>query len=608
MSHQNVYFKKLYKDADRLLLIAMTALLLLSFALAPWYHTWAEALTIAVPAWAVSVWLVLAFGGALVTRCVIAAALMIFASLLIHQSHGMIEAHFSIFVLLAFLLFYRSWVPLVVAAAVIAVLHLGFDALQRAGQPVWVFAATGGFGMVILHAAFVAIETSLLVWMAIKLRSEIDALGADPTALSTASRELASGNLTVAVETTGASATSLVCAVKDMTDKLKLVVEGQRRVIAAANQGNFSERIELSGLAGFQNELGAGLNDLVTTMGASIGDVILVMRDLSEGDLTQKIEKTYQGSFEEMKTYVNGTVAKLSEVVMQVNGGAEALASASEEVSATAQSLSQASTEQAASVEETSASMEQMTASITQTSENAKITDGMATKSAGEASEGGEAVRLTAAAMKQIAQKIGIIDDIAYQTNLLALNAAIEAARAGEHGKGFAVVAAEVRKLAERSQIAAQEIGTVATSSVELAEKAGRLLDTIVPNIKKTSDLVQEISAASAEQTSGVGQINAALTQMSQTTQQNAASSEELAATAEEMSSQAEQLQSTMAFFKLADGNLGAAPKKAAKPAGLRTKNRIRGAVRRPGAVVASDIVLAAVATDAPDAAQFVRF
>ena len=517
MSHQNVYFKKLYKDADRLLLIAMTALLLVSFALAPWYHTWAEALTIAVPAWAVSVWLVFAFGGALVTRCVIAAAMMIFASLLIHQSHGMIEAHFSIFVLLAFLLFYRSWVPLIVAAAVIAVLHLGFDALQRAGQPVWVFAATGGFGMVILHAALVVIETSVLVWMAIKLRSEIDALGADPTALSTASRELASGNLTVAVDTTGASANSLVCAVKDM-------------------------------------------------------------------------------------------VVKLTEVVMQVNGGAEALASASEEVSATAQSLSQAASEQASSVEETSASMEQMTASITQTAENAKITDGMATKSAGEASEGGEAVRLTVAAMKQIAQKIGIIDDIAYQTNLLALNAAIEAARAGDHGKGFAVVAAEVRKLAERSQLAAQEIGTVATSSVELAEKAGRLLHTIVPNIKKTSDLVQEISAASAEQTSGVGQINSAVTQLSQTTQQNAASSEELAATAEEMSSQAEQLQSTMAFFKLADGNSGAAPKKAAKPAGLRTKNSIGGAVRRPGAVVASDIVQAALATDAPDAAQFVRF
>jgi methyl-accepting chemotaxis protein len=195
-----------------------------------------------------------------------------------------------------------------------------------------------------------------------------------------------------------------------------------------------------------------------------------------------------------------------------------------------------------------------MSASIGQNSDNAKVTDGMATKTSKEAIDGGAAVNSTVTAMKQIAKKIGIIDDIAAQTNLLALNAAIEAARAGEHGKGFAVVAAEVRKLAERSQIAAQEIGEVASNSVGLAEKAGRLLAEIVPNIRKTSDLVQEITAASTEQSSGVGQINSAVSQLNQTTQQNASSSEELAATSEEMSSQAEQLQQTMTYFKL-DGS-----------------------------------------------------
>jgi methyl-accepting chemotaxis protein len=276
-----------------------------------------------------------------------------------------------------------------------------------------------------------------------------------------------------------------------------------------------------------------------------------IVRQVADGDLRVDVE-VKAGDTSSLLAAMKGMIEKLSHVVQEVNNGAEALASASEEVSATAQSLSQAASEQAAGTEQTSASVEQMTASIAQNTENAKVTDGIASKAAVEAQEGGEAVKSTVAAMQQIAKKISIIDDIAYQTNLLALNAAIEAARAGEHGKGFAVVAAEVRKLAERSQIAAQEIEQVASSSVELAEKAGNLLGEMVPNIRRTSNLVQEITAASEEQSAGVGQINAAVTQLSQTTQQNASSSEELAATAEEMSSQAEQLQQTMSFFKLA--------------------------------------------------------
>jgi len=289
---------------------------------------------------------------------------------------------------------------------------------------------------------------------------------------------------------------------------------------------------------------------------------------LSEGDLTMKVE-THPKDDSSLLYSMKQMVGKLSEVVADVNGGAQALASASEEVSATAQALSQAASEQAAGVEETSASIEQMTSSIAQNTENAKVTEGMASKAAQDAADGGESVNATVAAMKQIAKKISIIDDIAAQTNLLALNAAIEAARAGEHGKGFAVVAAEVRKLAERSQVAAQEIGEVATSSVELAEKAGKLLEQMVPAIRKTADLVQEISAASSEQSSGVGQINSAVSQLNQTTQQNASSSEELAATSEEMSSQAEQLQHTMTFFKVEGTGRAAAPRKSAgaKPA-----------------------------------------
>ena len=285
-----------------------------------------------------------------------------------------------------------------------------------------------------------------------------------------------------------------------------------------------------------------------------LGIAVATANRLAEGDLTVRIDATSKDETGQVLQAMQNMIGKLSQVVTDVNGGAQALASASEEISATAQALSQAASEQAAGVEETSASIEQMTSSIAQNTENAKITDGMASKAANDAVNGGEAVNATVEAMKQIAKKIGIIDDIAAQTNLLALNAAIEAARAGEHGKGFAVVAAEVRKLAERSQVAAQEIGEVASSSVGLAEKAGKLLAEIVPNIRKTSDLVQEITAASTEQSSGVGQINSAVSQLNTTTQQNASSSEELAATSEEMSSQAEQLQQTMSFFKL-DGS-----------------------------------------------------
>ena len=335
---------------------------------------------------------------------------------------------------------------------------------------------------------------------------------------------------------------------------------------------------------------------------------------LSEGDLSVTIEASGRDETAQLLQAMQNMISKLSQVVTEVNSGAQALAGASEEVSATAQSLSQAASEQAAGVEETSASLEQMTASISQNTENAKITDGMATKAAAEASEGGEAVKATVTAMKQIAQKIGIIDDIAYQTNLLALNAAIEAARAGEHGKGFAVVAAEVRKLAERSQVAAQEIGTVAGSSVELAEKAGRLLDQMVPNIKKTSDLVQEITAASEEQSSGVGQINAAVVQLSQTTQQNASSSEELAATAEEMSSQAEQLQQTMAFFKLDSGNsLRSNPAAARKPQALVPGSapwlgKLSAKAASKPARQSAGTAFASASNESVDESQFARF
>ena len=322
-------------------------------------------------------------------------------------------------------------------------------------------------------------------------------------------------------------------------------------VVEGAVNGDFTGRINEQGKTGFFGTLSQNVNRLMETSEEGLNEVLRVLAALAQGDLTQTIDKEYRGTFGELKTASNETVDKLASIVTDVINATDALSNASEQVSATSQALSQAASEQAASVEETSASIEQMAAGINQNAENAKITDGIAGKASKEAIEGGEAVKQTVSAMKEIASKIGIIDDIAYQTNMLALNAAIEAARAGEHGKGFAVVAAEVRKLAERSQIAAKEIGDLAGGSVKTAERAGTLIDEIVPGIGRTSDLVQEIAAASQEQSAGVGQINTAMNQMNQITQTNASSSEELAATAEEMTSQAEQLLELISFFDL---------------------------------------------------------
>jgi len=293
---------------------------------------------------------------------------------------------------------------------------------------------------------------------------------------------------------------------------------------------------------------------ITRTITVPLSEGVRVAERLAEGDLTTRIEVRSRDETGQLLQAMKAMLEKLRQIVGEVQTAASSLTAASAQVSSTSESLSQGTSEQAASVEETTSSLEQMNASIAQNAENSRQTEQMALQGAKDTEESGRAVLQTAAAMKDIAERVSIIEEIAYQTNLLALNAAIEAARAGDHGKGFAVVATEVRKLAERSQAAAKEIGALSASSVQVAERSGKLLETLVPAIRKTTDLVQEVTAASREQASGVAQINNAMSQVGQVTQRNASASEELASTAEEMASQAESLQQLMTFF-IVDGS-----------------------------------------------------
>ena len=294
----------------------------------------------------------------------------------------------------------------------------------------------------------------------------------------------------------------------------------------------------------------------------SNAQMITAATGIAAGDL--RVRVTPRSDRDAMGKALANMIEKLTEIITEVRSGASALTVASTQVSSSAQALSQGTSQQASSVEETTSSLQQMSASITQNAENSGQMESMAVKGTGDVDESAQAVRQSVEAMSRIAEKISIIEEIAYQTNLLALNAAIEAARAGEHGRGFAVVATEVRKLAERSQAAAKDIGGLATSSVDVAQRSGRLLTELVPTIRRTADLVREVAAASNEQSAGVSQINKAMTLVDQVTQRNASASEELASTAEEMAAQAEALQQTISFFRT-NGAAAAAPTRVAE-------------------------------------------
>lgn len=610
MSATNNYMQRLHRSGDRLMLGVVAVLVLGAFALAPWYHTGLEAAAIGLPALGVCVWLTWSHPAQLVTRCAIAAAVMVLTALHIHQAHGMLEIHFGVFVLLAFLLVYRDWVPLVVAAGVIAVHHLAFDFAQRAGAPLWVFASSTGFGVVLVHAAYVVFETALLVWIALRLRAESIAVGCDPRQLSLAALGLAGGSVDVQIDTQGAAARSLAVSMQHMRDEMHRIlsdtrqvleaiaagdlsgrvtasasgefarlkesvnrtadflanfVEQQREVIRRANAGEYDVRCAPAGLAGYQLELAGGLDELMSSMQAFIERFGAVMAALASGDLTLEINDSFPGRLGELQRDTNATAARLREIVGHIEKSVQVIARGAAEIESGSRDLSTRTEAQSSALAETSSAMAQLAQNVRQNAESSELANQLSQKASTTAQRGGQVVDQVVATMTgikessgKIADIIGVIQEIAFQTNLLALNAAVEAARAGEQGRGFAVVAAEVRALAGRSATAAKEIRGLISDSVERVEagsalvtQAGLTMGDIVASTRRVTEVMAEISTSSRSQSAGFESVARSVGTMDEATKQNAALVEEAASAAGSMAGQAHGLRDSVQVFRL---------------------------------------------------------
>ncbi|WP_429931123.1 methyl-accepting chemotaxis protein [Agrobacterium vitis] len=395
-------------------------------------------------------------------------------------------------------------------------------------------------------------------------------------------KEFGEGNFDAALEQFPGKKAFINETIETLRSNFRDIVTEIQRLTIASTAGNLSERGVPTRFVGDFAKMVSGINGMLDAILLPIGEGNRVLNLVSIGDLTERVEIACEGDHQKMKDAINSLVDNLTSFATGVATAADQVTSGSQALSSTSEQLSQGATEQASAAEEASASMEQMAANIKQNADNASQTEKIARQSAKDAELSGEAVDKAVNAMRTIAEKISIVQEIARQTDLLALNAAVEAARAGEHGKGFAVVASEVRKLAERSQAAAGEISGLSGETVKAATAAGEMLHRLVPDIRKTAELVSEISASCREQDLGASQINEAIQQLDKVTQHNASASEEMSATSEELASQAEELQSSLTFFQTGDQGDSQARKSRGSVAPVRKVAPLAQPVRKP--------------------------
>ena len=427
--------------------------------------------------------------------------------------------------------------------------------------------------IVIIVISLIAVFVGVIVAIMI-VRGLMQQLGGEPDYAAEAVGKIASGDLTATLAIKAGDTSSLMYSLKVMQDSLRAIVAEIKSIVEdAAVRGSFSTKMNMDGKQGYTKELSELLNQLSNVTETGIADVVRVANALAQGDLTQTISKEYVGSFNDMKVGVNGTVNNLQELVGQIKDATDTINTASKEIASGNSDLSQRTEEQASSLEETASSMEELTSTVKQNAENAKQANQLAIGASDVAGKGGAVVGQVVTTMdsinessRKIVDIISVIDGIAFQTNILALNAAVEAARAGEQGRGFAVVAGEVRNLAQRSAAAAKEIKTLIGDSVEKVEggsklvaQAGQTMEEIVSSIKRVTDIMSEITAASVEQSAGIEQVNLAITQMDEVTQQNAALVEEAAAAAEALEEQAQNLSVSVGTFKMDSSSTGTA-------------------------------------------------